>query len=101
MTKEKKQPFNSYIKAYEDIDFLKSDPARSVRLQLELLKPEVILHQAGIKEGVVCFGSARIRPEKESLKRIADIKKQIKQNPSKAALKHRLKEAEGLLKLSK
>ena len=101
MTKEKKQPFNSYIKAYEDTAFLKSDAARSVRLQLELLKPEVILHQAGIKEGVVCFGSARIRPEKESLKRIADIKKQIKQSPSKPALKHLLKESEGLLKLAK
>ncbi len=102
MTKEKKSPFiNSYTKAYEDIAFLKSDAARSVRLQLELLKPEVVLHEAGIKEGIVCFGSARIRPEKESLKRIADIKKQIKKEPKKASLKHRLAEAEGLLKLAK
>lgn len=101
MTKEIKKPFNSYTKAYEDIDFLKSDAARSVRLQLELLKPEVILHQAGITEGIVCFGSARIREEKESLKRIAEIKAQIKKSPKNSKLKNKLAEAEGLLKLSK
>ncbi len=101
MTKEIKKPFNSYTKAYEDIDFLKIDAARSVRLQLELLKPEVILHQAGITEGIVCFGSARIREEKESLKRIAEIKAQLKKSPKNAKLKNKLAEAEGLLKLSK
>ena len=101
MNKEIKLPYNSYTKAYEDVDFLKTKEARSVRLQLELLKPELTLVKAGISEGIVCFGSARIKEEKESLKRIAKIKSDLKKDPKNTTLKNRLEEAEGLHTLSK
>ncbi len=50
----------SYRLPYEDRDFMRSDPLRGVRLQLELEKPESILRDAGIESTVVLFGGARI-----------------------------------------
>ncbi len=99
--KPHRRTYNSYIKAYEDIDFLKSDAARAVRLQLELLKPEVILEQENIGDSIVCFGSARIREKKDSLQRIEDIKAKLAKNPKDKKLLNNLKEAQGLDLLSK
>ncbi len=53
-----------YKLAYDDLDFLLRDELRPVRLQLELLKPEMVMQEAGIESTVVMFGGARIpRPE--------------------------------------
>jgi uncharacterized protein (TIGR00730 family) len=51
----------SYLKAYEDLDFFKRDELRPVRLQLELLKPELIQQDNDISSTIVVFGSARLR----------------------------------------
>ncbi len=54
----------SYRLAYTDMDFMKRDELRPVRLQLELMKPELLLQEHGIDATVVIFGSARSpRPE--------------------------------------
>ncbi|WP_340159642.1 LOG family protein [uncultured Hoeflea sp.] len=50
----------AYRLAYADEDFLCREELRPVRLQLELLKPEMILMEAGIRSTVVMFGGARI-----------------------------------------
>ncbi len=51
--------------AFRDSEFLEHDELRPVRLQLELLKFEMILRQKGITSTVVMFGGARIpRPER-------------------------------------
>lgn len=50
---------DSYTRAYEDVDFLNLPELRPVRLQLEMLKPELILRDEGIVSTVVVFGSAR------------------------------------------
>ena len=50
----------AYRLAYADEDFLCREELRPVRLQLELLKPEMILAEAGIRSTVVMFGGARI-----------------------------------------
>lgn len=50
----------SYRLAYVDEDFLCRPELRPVRLQLELLKPEMMLSEMGIKSTVVLFGGARI-----------------------------------------
>jgi uncharacterized protein (TIGR00730 family) len=49
----------SYRLAFQDEEFLLKDELRPVRLQLELLKPELIQHEMGIESTVVIFGSAR------------------------------------------
>jgi len=50
----------AYRLAFEDLDFLRHDSLRPVRLQLELLKPELMMAEAGITSTVVLFGGARI-----------------------------------------
>jgi len=50
----------TYTLAFQDVDFLRRDDMRPVRLQLELLKPETILNEAGIESTVVLFGGARL-----------------------------------------
>ncbi|MEH7829339.1 TIGR00730 family Rossman fold protein [Gemmobacter denitrificans] len=54
----------AYRLAFADPDFLMREELRPVRLQLELLKPQMILDERGIQSTVVLFGGARIpRPE--------------------------------------
>ena len=92
---------DSYKKAYEDIELLKRDPLRSVRVQLELLKPDLYLIAQDVNETIVCFGSARVRPEKESKARLAQAKKELAKNPRDKKLQQAVQTAEGLLSLSK
>ena len=50
----------AYRLAFDDQEFLTSEALRPVRLQLELLKPELILQEQGIESTVILFGGARI-----------------------------------------
>jgi len=50
----------AYRLAFDDRDFLCRDELRPVRLQLELLKPEMILEERGVNSTIVLFGGARI-----------------------------------------
>lgn len=53
-------PGSAYRLAFTDTDFLLREELRPVRVQLELLKPELIQNEHGIEQTVVFFGSARI-----------------------------------------
>lgn len=92
---------SSYIRAYEDIDLLNRPVMRPVRIELEVLKPELYLQALNITQSIVCFGSARVQPEKEAKAKVAQAKKNLAKNPKSKALQERLSEAEGLLSLSK
>ena len=74
---------------------------RPVRIELEVLKPELYLQALNITQSIVCFGSARVQPEKEAKAKVAQAKKNLAKNPKSKALQERLSEAEGLLSLSK
>jgi len=50
----------AYKLAFADDEFLTSEDIRGVRFQLEYLKPEFRLREAGINSTVVLFGGARI-----------------------------------------
>ena len=50
----------AYRLAFADNDFLCREELRPVRLQLELLKPEMYLDEYGIQSTIVLFGGARI-----------------------------------------
>lgn len=55
----------AYTLAFQDTDFLLREELRPVRFQLELLKPEMLLDEAGIGSTLVMYGSARIpEPDK-------------------------------------
>ncbi len=49
----------AYRLAFQDMDFLLREDLRPVRFQLELLKPELMLDEAGIASTFVMYGSAR------------------------------------------
>ncbi len=50
----------AYRLAFVDGDFMKREELRPVRLQLELLKPQLIMDERGIESTIVMFGGARI-----------------------------------------
>ena len=50
----------AYRLAFTDHDFLCREELRPVRLQLELLKPQMMLDERGIRSTIVLFGGARI-----------------------------------------
>lgn len=52
----------AYKLAFRDTDFLLREELRPVRFQLELLKPEMLLDEAGVGSTLVMYGSARIPP---------------------------------------
>lgn len=81
---------HAYRKAYADATFLSRPELRPVRLQLELLKPELTLTERGIKSTVVVFGSARIWSPEESAARVAEAEKLVRKNPGDAQLRARL-----------
>jgi len=70
---------DTYRLAFADPDFLCRDELRPVRLQLELLKPEMALAEKGINSTVVLFGGARIpdpeHKEKARTAALADLSK--------------------------
>lgn len=66
----------AYQLAFTDRDFLLREELRPVRLQLELLKPQMLLDEAGVESTVVMFGGARIpSPENAGLARTPTLAK--------------------------
>ncbi len=68
---------SAYRLAFADNEFLCRDELRPVRLQLELLKPQMLLDEYGVESTVVLFGGARIpAPDKAaaaSNRKLADL----------------------------
>jgi len=63
-------PESAYRLAFTDVDFLLREELRPVRMQLELLKPELVQQEQGIESTVVIFGSARIMASEEAQARL-------------------------------
>lgn len=67
----------AYRLAFADDDFLCREELRPVRLQLELLKPQMVLDERGVESTIVMFGGARIpEPTKKDgarTKTLADL----------------------------
>lgn len=62
---------SSYRLAFTDNRFLLREELRPVRMQLELLKPEMVLTEERIVATVVIFGSARLLPRALAQERLA------------------------------
>ena len=63
-------PESAYRLAFTDTEFLLREELRPVRMQLELLKPEMIQSEHGIRSTIVIFGSARILPPDAAFARL-------------------------------
>lgn len=86
-----------YLPAFRDQDFLLWEELRPVRLQLELLKPELVLTKQNINETIVFFGSARIPEEKFAKKKVKELKGALKIQPDNTEIQQALRQAENVV----
>jgi uncharacterized protein (TIGR00730 family) len=84
---------DSYRLAFQDQDFLLREELRPVRLQLELLKPELALQEQQIESTIVIYGSARIVDPETAATRLEKVLKGLKKNPDDYLLKQELGKA--------
>lgn len=71
----------SFKLAFDDPEFMLRDELRAVRLQLEIMKPEIIQQELGINSTVVIFGGARIPDPETAAKRLQEEEMQAKREP--------------------
>jgi len=84
----------AYVKAYEDIELMNRDELRPVRLQLELLKPEITQQELGIESTIVVFGSARSPAPEEAQREYEAARRAVAERPQQAEAEAALKRAE-------
>lgn len=90
----------SFVIAEEDKEFLRSDDARGVRLQLDYLKAEVKMKKVGIDYTIVVFGSSRIVDFDTAIKRLKTIESSLAKEPQSDTLLGELKKAESMIRKS-
>ena len=80
----------SYREADRDVDFLAQDDTRGVRLQLDYLKAELLLREAGIAHTVVVFGGTRVVEPRAARRQMEACEAALAAGPDDAALRRRL-----------
>lgn len=85
------------LKAYEDLDFLKSEACRTARLQLEFLKPEVAMREERVESTIVIFGSARILPPDTAAEELARAERGAAAAPGSPEATERLRVARAMV----
>ncbi|BCA55450.1 lysine decarboxylase [Nitrospira sp. KM1] len=96
-------PFSSssFIPADHDTEFLQRGELRSVRLGLELLKPELELGEQGIRSTIVVFGSARLQETSIAQSALQDVERLIANGPGNPSDIQELEKAKRQVALSK
>ena len=91
----------SYRLAYMDHDFIRSDDLRPLRLELELMKPEMFLDAMGIKSTIVVFGGTQVAPREEGEQMLADAEAAVAKNPDDHGANRKLIRAKRVLHKSR
>ncbi len=91
---------NSYKLAQEDINFLRRDEMRGVRMLLEITKPELVLDEQNIISTIIVFGGANIIQESFVKKEIDKVKNSQEEFPKSIELKSKFKKLKNLLSMS-
>jgi len=88
----------SYRQAHTDIEFLAREELRPMRLELELLKAEIIQQDLGVNSTVVVFGGTRIPEEHLAEARVEELTAAVAADPDNSELERDLRIAKNLLK---
>jgi uncharacterized protein (TIGR00730 family) len=88
----------SYRVAHLDTEFTSRVELRPVRLQLELLKPELVMQKEGVSSTIVVFGGTRVLERPEAEERVQRAKKALARKPGDKGLQRDLRIAENVLK---
>jgi len=91
----------SYRRADQDLELLKEDQLRPVRLQLELLKAELIQQRENIRSTIVVFGSARLSEPAASRRLLARASAQLARRPQDASRRRAVDLAKRQLAMSR
>jgi uncharacterized protein (TIGR00730 family) len=84
----------SYREADEDVQFLQSDKARGLRLQLDYLKPQLLLDQHDIHQTIVVFGGTRIQEPAAATRKVAELRTALAADQTNSELAGRLQIAQ-------
>ncbi len=87
----------SYKLAYTDEDFMLRDELLSIRLQLELLKPDILQDEHGIHSTVVIFGSSRVPDLETATEQLQHSRVCAMSTPDDPALARKVKVAERIV----
>ncbi|HTK83351.1 MAG TPA: TIGR00730 family Rossman fold protein [Bacteroidota bacterium] len=91
----------SVPKAYNNLEFLNSPQARTIRILSEFLEPLYRFKRQGIRDTIVVFGSARVIPRAHALKELKAVKAKVKKTKRvNRNLLKKLRDAETVLELS-
>ncbi len=90
----------SYRQAHLDPDFMGRDELRPVRLELELLKPELVQTEEGVESTIVVFGGTRILSREGGEKQLAQAQAALAASPDDADLQRNVRIAENVIKKS-
>jgi uncharacterized protein (TIGR00730 family) len=93
----KQTPYPNYLLAEDDTAFLKRPELRPVRLQLELLKPEILLEEHSINSTLVVFGGTQIVERAEAERRLAEAKANLAADLTSSVLQRAVARADRVL----
>ncbi len=80
-----------------DTQFLQKPELRPVRMQLELLKPEMALHEERVYSTIVVFGGTRIVEREQAEARLAAVKLTAKEHPENPVFAREVSRAERIV----
>ncbi|HSQ51461.1 MAG TPA: TIGR00730 family Rossman fold protein [Nitrospiraceae bacterium] len=92
---------SSYIPADRDTEFLQREELRSLRIGIELLKPELIQREQGVNSTIVVFGSARLQEPAAAKQALHTAEVEAAQSPQDQSHRQRVAIAQRQLALSK
>ncbi len=87
----------NYKRTDRDYDFINSDIARPMRLQLEYLKVQSVLEEKNIKKTIVVFGGTRVIQEKRAALKFKKAQKAFEEDKGNKKLKFKFKVAQRVL----
>lgn len=87
----------SYQLAEQDLELLSRPELRPIRLQLELLKPEMSFVEHRIESTIVCFGGTQVVERSPAERRLEEAEAHLAANPDSTAASRNVQRAERLL----
>lgn len=91
----------TYRRSDRDVDFLQRDALRPSRLQLEFLKPELLLTEAGVQTTIVVFGGTRFPEPSVARRKLEEARRALARRPADRERLRKLRVAERILENSR
>jgi hypothetical protein len=91
---------STYELAFADREFLLKEELRPIRLQLELLKPDLVMNEHGIGSTIVVFGGARVHDSERARANEQQAEVALAQSPQDPELIKGLEKAKRAVEMS-